>query len=137
MAVDNLYSYLSTVTPDYSTTTLNIAPQNSVEIYYDKTQVVMYTDANTTLVININSTPRFRVVLNWEKLNPSDSGTIMNFWCDTAKANGSVNTFKWYYHGDAHTYVVRFLTQPKVVKYASGHESITSVELLLEGNSGS
>lgn len=134
MAVDNLYSYLSTVTPDYSTTTLNVAPQNSIEIYSDKTQIVLYTDANTTLVVDINSDPRFRIILNWEKLNTSDSGTIMNFWRDSAKANGSENTFKWYNHADSHTYVVRFLTQPKVVRYASGHESVTGVELLLEGN---
>ena len=134
MAADYLYSYLSTVTPGYSTTTLNVAPQNSIEIYSDKTQIVFYTDANTTLVVDVNSTARFRVILNWEKLNPADSGTIMNFWRDSAKANGSATTFKWYNHADTHTYVVRFLSPPKVVKYASGHESVTGVELLLEGN---
>jgi hypothetical protein len=49
----------------------------------------------------------FFIAISLGTLSESDSGTVFDWYNDSAKANGMQRSFK-YAFGDGHTYVVRF-----------------------------
>jgi hypothetical protein len=101
-----MYDFLSSVTPDYDQT-LPILPQGSVSEESQKNQVIHLGVDGSEERISFNTTPIFYISIGWNALSESDSGTIFDWYNDTAKANGMLRSFKYAY-GDGHTYVVRF-----------------------------
>jgi hypothetical protein len=102
-----IYDYVSTVTADYTTTTLTIKAQGVVTEEGQKNQVIHLADDNSEERITLSTGSIFYVSWDWAQLSESDAGTIMDLYHDSAKANGMGNSFKWTAH-DGHTYVVRF-----------------------------
>jgi len=108
MALIEMYDYVSTVTPDYSATTLSLTPHNVMSELSEKNQVIHTADDNSEERISLSDDNIFRVTLAWEVITESEAGTIVDFYYDSAKGNGIARTFKWNHPTDDHTYVVRF-----------------------------
>ena len=108
MAAKEIYDYLSTATPDYSTTTLSIKCKVELLETGDFSQEIHEGDDTSEEVITFSSTPLFFVELQWPYMSESDTGTIIDFFYDTAKAYGFSRSFKWAHPTDGHTYVVKF-----------------------------
>jgi len=125
--------FLSTVAPDYAYT-LAVAPHNEMSVEPLKTQKMLYTDANTPLVLNVNNASKFLISLVWEKLVLTDAEIIMELWTDTSKADGLANSFRWTNPDDSATYTVHFATKPLLKAYALNHQSIDNIKLLVIGN---
>ncbi|MFX0201874.1 MAG: hypothetical protein ACFFCW_37670 [Candidatus Hodarchaeota archaeon] len=108
MAAKEMYDYLSEVTPDYSTTTLDI--KCKVELLEDGefSQKIHEGDDTSEEVISFSSSPKFFVQLQWPMTSEADTGTIMDFFLDTTKGYGYARSFKWEHPDDGHTYVVKF-----------------------------
>lgn len=109
MANSELYDFLSTIAPDYSTTTLSITPQGEVLEESSKSHAIHIGADGSEERIGFGSSSIFYVTLGWNILSEADSGTIHDFYNDAAKANGCQRSFKLAY-GDGHTYVARFDT---------------------------
>lgn len=122
MALAEMYDYLSTVTPDYSATTLNIDCQVEVLETGEFSQEIHEGDDTSEEVITFSSTPKFFLEVQWPWKSASDTGTILDFFMDTAKGYGYSRSFKWTHPVDGHTYVVKFrspiqrINRPGVVK---------------------
>jgi len=109
MSAAEIYDYVSTVTPDYSTTTLNVSPQEVIAEGFDKNQSCHDFDNNSRRVISYSDDNIIDLTYQWSKgINESDAGIILDFWADAAKANGRARSFKLYHKMDGHTYVVMF-----------------------------
>jgi hypothetical protein len=107
MAAAELYDYLSTITADYNSA-LGITPQGVVTEESQKNHVIhLGVDGSEERISLGSTTPIFYITIDWNVLTASDSGTIFDWYNDTAKANGCQRSFKYAY-GDGHTYVVRF-----------------------------
>jgi len=108
MSAKEMYDYLSEATPDYSATTLSIPCQVELIESGEFSQEVHEGDDTSEEVITFSSSPRFSVELQWPVKSESDTGTILDFFLDTAKGYGFSRTFKWDHPVDSHTYVVKF-----------------------------
>ena len=109
MADKEMYDYLGAVVPDYATTTLAVAPQKIVSEMGRRNQVVHEMDDGSQEVVTLDSDPYFVVSLEWPTKTSVDAGTILDFYMDSAKANGVAKSFKWDHPTDGHTYVVYFM----------------------------
>ena len=107
MSAGEVYDFVSTITADYSTTTLSINAQGTVSEEGFKNQFIHLADDNSEERITLTTGSIFYVSFEWKQLSESDSGTILDFYHDPLKANGMGNSFKWAGH-DGHTYVARF-----------------------------
>lgn len=113
MAAKEIWDYLSAtpVTPDYNAT-LTVYPQRVLVEEGEKNQVVHLGDDDSEEVISFSDDSIFFVELHWDDgISESDAGTIIDFYHDSAKANGRARSFKWTNYSeisDEHTYVVRF-----------------------------
>lgn len=103
-----MYDYLSAVTPDYSATTLNIACQVELIETGQFSQEVHEGDDTSEEVVSFSITPIYFVELQWPTSNAANTGTIFDFFSDTAKGYGYSRSFKWAHPSDGHTYVVKF-----------------------------
>lgn len=108
MAAKEIYDYVDTVVPDVDQT-LSISPQNVLDEFVDKNDIIHEMDDDSDEVVELSSTYVFYIIILYDLLNQSDAGTIFDFWCDPNKGRGRVNSFK-FSHPDGHTYVVRFTT---------------------------
>jgi uncharacterized protein YeaO (DUF488 family) len=112
MANAEMYDYLSTVTPDYTATTLNINPQGTVVEKLEKNQSVHDFDDGSDRVINLDDDCIFMVNIGWPTgISKSNAGIIFDFYADTAKANAKARSFYWVHPEDGHTYVVKFRSE--------------------------
>lgn len=107
MASAELYDYLATITPDYTATTLTIVPQGVVSEESSKPHAIHIGADGSEERISFSTTSIFYLSVGWNILSQSDSGTIFDFYNDSAKADGCKKSFYLTY-GDGHTYVVRF-----------------------------
>jgi len=103
-----IYDYVSTVTSDVDQT-LSISPQNVLTEMVGKNDIIHDMDDGSDEIVELSSTYIFHIMIQYDLLNESDAGTIFDFWCDSNKGRGKVNSFK-FNHPDGHTYVVRFIT---------------------------
>lgn len=109
MAAKEIYDYVSTVVPDYSTTALSVNPQKVLVEDVEKNQEVHGFDDGSERVINYDDDFVFHVSLQWGTgISEADAGTILDFFADTSKGNGFARSFKWDHPEDGHTYVVKF-----------------------------
>ena len=111
MADKEMYDYLSTVNPTYTTTTLSVKPKTAVAQRGKKSQIVHEFDDGSIAVVAINDNAVFDVTLQWDMISTSDAGTILDFWHDANKANGRERSFYWTHPVDGHTYVAHFLSE--------------------------
>ena len=128
--------YLPTKTADYTSTTLSITPQNTLEERGVKKQKKHEFDDGSISVVNLSVADFFTVTLQWDIVSNEDAGTIMDFWQDVGKANGSEQTFYWEHPTDGNTYVVRFmspLSRTRQVKFGGQYQQINQVTLRVEG----
>lgn len=106
MASAEIYDYVSTITPDYNAA-IGILPQGEITEESAKSQVIHYGVDQSEERISFGTTSTFYININWNQLSEANSGTIMDWYNDPAKANGTQRSFK-YAWGDGHVYVVRF-----------------------------
>jgi len=124
--------FLSTDTADYTTTELNIKPQEEMPTMPSKNQVTLTAANGTPMVLNLNDTTNFTVNISMRDVNIDDGEIIMDFWASKTKGNGIARTFYWVHPTDGVTYVARFLNQPTYQQYPSiGHQGITSMTLFI------
>lgn len=107
MANKEIYDYVSTVTPD-NDVTLTVTPQRLLVETGTKNQIIHLGDDGSEERVSLSDDSIFRVTLQWNHLNESDSGTLFEFWNSATKGNGRAESFKWDHPVDGHTYVVRF-----------------------------
>lgn len=133
MAAKEMYDYLGTISPDYSTTTLTVTPQGVIQEDGDKYQEVHEADDLSEEVVSISDASIFHCTLHFNHKQANDIGTIIDFYHDTAKANGREFSFKWDHPTDGHTYVVRFVGPLKRILGRPGYQAISSVVLKVLG----
>ena len=128
--------YLSTKTADYIDTTLSITPQNTLEERGVKKQKKHEFDDGSISVVNLSVADFFTITLQWDIVSNEDAGTIMDFWQNIAKANGSENTFYWNHPTYGNTYVVRFmspLSRTRQAKFGGQYQQVNQATLRVEG----
>ena len=134
MAAKEMYDYLSTITADYSTTTLAVTPDKILTEEGEKSQVIHIGDDGSEERISLDDDSIFYVTLQWGRITASDAGTILDFFHDTAKANGQVRSFRWSHPSDGHTYVARFASAlPRAWSGGSTYHQISQVKLKILG----
>jgi len=106
LAASEVYDFVSTISPDYAAT-LGVTPQGVVSEESSKSQVIHTGVDGSEERISFTTTSIFYITLNWNVLTEADSGTIFEWYNNSAKANGMQRSFRYAY-GDGHTYVVRF-----------------------------
>ena len=132
MANAEMYDYLSTIAADYSSTTLSISPQGVVQEESSKGQAIHVGVDGSEERISFSTTSIFYLTVSWNVLSETDSGTIFDFYNDSAKANGKQRSFQLTY-GDGHTYVVRFDTSlPRAGQHPSRY-GLTNVRFRVLG----
>ena len=120
MANAEIYDYLTTITPDYSTTefgydgTTEIQPQNIIYEEGGKNIIIHMADDDSEQRIGISTDTVFYVRMQWDNLNQTQVGALLDYYHNTTKASGSLNSFYWSHPTDGHTYVCRF-TGPLVM----------------------
>ena len=134
MAAKEMYDYLSTITADYSTTTLAVTPDKILTEEGEKSQVIHIGDDGSEERISLDDDSIFYATLQWGRITASDAGTILDFFHDTAKANGQVRSFRWSHPSDGHIYVARFASAlPRAWSGGSTYHQISQVKLKILG----
>lgn len=100
------YGYTDPGVPDYAYA-IGILPQGDLTEESSKAGAIHIGVDGSEERISFSVRPTFYINLNWNLLSASNSGTIFDWYNDSAKANGMQRSFK-YAWGDDHTYVVRF-----------------------------
>lgn len=132
-----MWDYLSTAasTADYTATELTVDPQQVLVERGKKNQFVHLGDDDSEEIVTLGSQSVFHVDLQWNVLDETDAGTVIDFYHDTGKGNGIARSFRWinYAESTQHTYTVRFdSVVPRSVQPANIHE-ITRVKLRILG----
>lgn len=137
MANIEMYDYLSSYTVDFTSSALNLSPQESIIEDGNKRQFSRYGDDGSEEIISYSNDSIFYITMKWNNERSSDIGTVMDYYHSTSKGNGSARTFKWYNQADGHTYVVRFsggLTRMIVPgPYNFGIQALPTVKLRILG----
>ena len=133
MAAKEPYDYLTTIMPDYSTTTLSVDAQ---KVMFEEGQknIIIHTaddDSEERIALSIDTIWYARI--QWDALSEADAGTILDFYHDTAKACGTLYSFKWAHPTDGHTYVVRFAGPLQRLKHLGDIWGIAQIRLRILG----
>ena len=144
MANKEMFDYFGgvTIVPDYSATTfaLDIFPQG-ITLEESKKNVVVHLgdDGSEERISLSGSSPIFYVDISWEALTETEAGSIFDFYNDSSKADGMLNSFYWQHKGeltDTHTYVARFNSSlPRELKSGNLY-GYSNVSLKILGASG-
>lgn len=126
MALKEMYDYLPTVTPDYTVAILQVSPTDVLVEAGEYRQIVYETDSASTIVTTLSTYPVFTVTLQWSYASLDDTGTILDFYLDSAKAQGQARSFYWEHPTDGHTYVVKF-SGPIQREYQAGYTTMATV----------
>jgi hypothetical protein len=106
MAASEMYDFLSTITPDYNAT-LSLSAKGVVSEESQKNGMIHLGVDGSEERISFNTNSIYYINISLGVLSEADSGTVFDWYNDSAKANGMQRSFK-YAFGDGHTYVVRF-----------------------------
>jgi hypothetical protein len=107
MAAKEIYDYVDTIASDVNYT-LTLDPQSVITELGTKNDVVHFGDDGNDEVIGMGGSSVIPfIIIRYELLNESDAGQISQFWYDSNRGDGMLNSFK-FSHPDGHTYVVRF-----------------------------
>jgi hypothetical protein len=107
MAAAEMADYLASVSPDYNAF-FSVCPQNFIPEMVSGSEKLLIGYDQSEERISLSDRPECFVKLQWEFLSEADAGTILDFYCDTAKAKRTTRSFKWAHPTDGHNYVVRF-----------------------------
>ncbi len=131
----SMSDYLGVKGAEYSATTLQVTPQNTMVELADKNQVVHEADDGTISVVSLSTTNIFTVTMQWDGLTEAEADTIRDFWADTSKGNGRARTFYWKHPTDGETYTVRFLEplQKTFSTNLGNYRQIQQVKIRVEG----
>jgi len=116
MAIDMAAYLPGTASPDYSTTKLILVPHNVMTERAEKNQVIHTADDNSEERISFSNDNLFWVNLSWQTITEDETGTILDFFFNSAKGNGITRTFLWQHPTDTwcvesdQWYIVRFST---------------------------
>ena len=123
MAAKEMYDYLSDATPDYSSATLTVAPQDTITERGKKNQVVHFGLDGSEERISLADESIFWLTYIFHSKSAADVGTVLDYFHDAAKGNGITRTFYLAHATDGHVYVVRFanLELPRTIRAASVH----------------
>lgn len=135
MAAKEMYDYLSAVTADYTATELSISPQRTMIEDMDWIQEQHGRDDGNFGATTYADQPVFTVSLQWDVITEAESGTIFDFFADSAKAKGFERSFYWQHPVDGHTYTVKFFTKMQRVYQGGmpGHREISQVKFRVIG----
>ena len=135
-----MYSYLSSLTADYTTIFDATAEGQKPQVLLTETiyrkQIPHEYDSGALDVVTLSSVVYFKVQLQWDVITEAKAGLIFDLYASTSKANGIANTF-YITLPDEKTYTVRFLSP--VVRtvtpglFSGGLRSIAPVTLNVEG----
>ena len=131
MSAVEMYDFLATITPDYNAA-IGITPQGVVSEESAKNGMVHMGADGSEERIAFGTASIFYITIGWNILSEADSGTIFDWYNDSAKANGMQRSFK-YAFGDGHTYVVRFSSELSRSGQAMSRLSIQGVRLRVLG----
>jgi len=127
------YDYLTTISPDYSATTLSVTPQGIMYEDGSKNVIVHRGDDRSRQSIIFSSDSIIYARLTWTALSRSDSGTIFDFYHDPNKACAQARSFKWAHPTDSHTYVVYFASTLSRFKQNASIYGFNGIILELSG----
>jgi hypothetical protein len=114
MAAQEMYDYLAVATPDVNYTLgaapYTFAPQGVITEVGTKNQEIHVGDdgPGSEERVSYSDNSEFTVQFGMETMTAAESGTLMDWWHNSAIGNGIANTWKWQRADDGHTYVVRF-----------------------------
>lgn len=128
-----MYNYLNSKVADYTTTTLSVTPTTLLPQTGDKNQIIHEFDDGSVSVVGVSSSNYFNIELQWSRINPSDSASVLDFWHSESKGAGRRRTFYWLHPIDGHIYTVRFMSQLTTSYLPGGLMSVSSVTLRVEG----
>ena len=135
MAAKEMYDYLDHVLPSITWGMSSVpCPQKILVEDGDFNQVIHLGDDGSEERIGLATPSIFYVTLRWDALEPAYSGVIMDFYFNTDRANGRLETFNWPHPTDGHTYVVRFdskFTKPMKPRFI---HQVKSVRLKVMGS---
>jgi hypothetical protein len=126
-----MYDYLATITADYNSA-IGITPQGVVSNDSAKPGAIHTGADGSEERIAFGTAPIFYITIGWNVLSESNSGTIFDWYNDSAKANGMQRSFK-YAFGDGHVYVVRFASELSRVGQAVSRWGLPSIRLRVLG----
>lgn len=137
MADKEMYDYLSSATVNFTSSALQLSPQEVIQEDGSKNQMIKYSDDGSREVISYSNNSIFYITMRWNNERSSDIGTVMDYYHSTAKANGVSRTFKWYNVSDGHTYCVAFdgpLSRTiRPAPYSGGLHALPTVRLKILG----
>ncbi|MFB5622444.1 MAG: hypothetical protein ACE5RH_00445 [Nitrosarchaeum sp.] len=137
MANKEMYDYLSSYTVDFSSSALNLSPQEVITEEGSKNQEIKYADDGSEERISFSNDSIFYATLRWNNERSTDIGTVLDYYHSTGKGNGAARTFKWNNISDGHTYVVRFdgniNRTIRPAPYSFGLQALPSVRLRVLG----
>lgn len=110
MAAAEIYDYVSTVTADYSATTMTLEARGQIREKAKMSQVIHEGEDTSEERITLSSTPVYFITIPYNALTESDAGIVFDFWSASAKGMGRGQSFQYThkYGSTTHTYVVRF-----------------------------
>jgi len=108
MAAKTMKDYLSADTADYTGDTLTLQPQEVIEEEGYKNIITHEYDDGSESSIALSNASIFFATLRWDHMSAADAGTIMEFYHNSSKANGTARSIQWT-HYDGNTYVVKFV----------------------------
>jgi len=126
-----MWDFLAQVTPDYNAA-IGLTPQGVVTEESSKNQAIHLGADGSEERISFSTSPLYFITFGWNILSESDSGTIFDWYNDTAKANAMGRSFK-YAHGDGHTYTVRFASVLSRVGQAVSRYGLPNVRFKVLG----
>lgn len=109
MAAKEIYDYVSSASADYSSTSMSLTPQEAIPEYGEKNGIIHLGDDGSEERISLSNTSVFDIELKWKSISEEDAGTLIDFYHDSNKGNGTTRSFIWD-HYDGHSYAVRFLS---------------------------
>lgn len=132
MAEHEMYDYLPVAVPDYDAF-LDVSPDKGLKETGIKSQTIRIAeDGISEERISFSDGISFTITMEWGRLRPLESGTIVDMYCDPLKANGMLKTFK-YTHVDGHTYVVRFDSEVPRSIFSGREHAISTITLKVLG----
>jgi hypothetical protein len=108
MSEKEIYDYVDTVSADVDYT-LQIKPQSVLTETITKNDLVQEGDDRSEERAEFTGDFIAYIAIRYDILDEDDSGKIIDFFFNSSKGNGLINSFK-FDHPDGHTYVVRFDT---------------------------
>jgi hypothetical protein len=137
MANKEMYDYLTSATVDFTSSALQVIPQDVIEEVGRKHQIIRYGDDASEERISFSNDSIFYATLRWNNEKSSDIGTVLDYFHSTRIGNGNARSFKWSNTADGHTYTVRFdgdITRTiRPGPYTFGIQAMPSVRLRILG----